>query len=266
MSEKVIAKLAKIRNHAESAKAIGSEAEALHFANMLNELLMKHNLEMSDIEWEEEIKEEPVEKHRMDTEYDDKWKRHYKEYPDVEVKNKRCEWTERLARIVSRAHSCDFLIQQGTSKITFVGRKSNAAIVEYMFISMLRSIKKISQQEYNKKRNRIQKEIEQGLKYDYSELSAYRESWRRGFLRQLDAMLEEEKQKREADASNGAALMRINKDEIATRSFMDNLNCKSASGLSIGRGHNRAGFEDGKSKAKEIGIKKGVTTSARATK
>ena len=51
---------------AEGAKAIGSEAEAQAFAEMLQKLLMDHKLEMTDLEFEEMEKEQPVERHMID--------------------------------------------------------------------------------------------------------------------------------------------------------------------------------------------------------
>ena len=51
--EKLIDKLKKIKAHADSAEKIGNEEEAYAFAAMLQKLLAKHNLDMSQIEWEE---------------------------------------------------------------------------------------------------------------------------------------------------------------------------------------------------------------------
>jgi 1,6-anhydro-N-acetylmuramate kinase len=47
--EKILEKLGKIKAHMESAQEIGNEAEAQAFASMLQNLLTKHKLEMTDI-------------------------------------------------------------------------------------------------------------------------------------------------------------------------------------------------------------------------
>lgn len=50
VNENVMRKLAKIKALKESAESIGSEGEAMAAAAMLNELLMRHKLEMTDIQ------------------------------------------------------------------------------------------------------------------------------------------------------------------------------------------------------------------------
>jgi hypothetical protein len=49
--EKILDKLGKIKAHMESAQEIGNEAEAQAFAAMLQSLLLKHKLEMTDIQY-----------------------------------------------------------------------------------------------------------------------------------------------------------------------------------------------------------------------
>ena len=49
-SENLIEKIQKLMAKAESAKNMGSTAEAEVFAAKVNEMLMKHNLSMMDVE------------------------------------------------------------------------------------------------------------------------------------------------------------------------------------------------------------------------
>src|SRR6185369_253362 len=168
--EKILDKLGKIKAHMESAQEIGNEAEAQAFAAMLQNLLMKHKLEMTDIQYSQHVKEEPVGEYGIGSddgyqsyEYRDK-KRYYKAYPDVEVVGRRIEWTENLAGVIARAHSCQSMICPGRSAIWFVGQKSNVKIVEYLYITMLRAADKICHKEYMKFRRQLRQEaMKEGL-------------------------------------------------------------------------------------------------------
>ena len=63
---KILEKLGKIKNHMESAKEIGNEAEAQAFAAMLQTLLLKHKLSLTDVEYASEMKDEPIVEKRPD--------------------------------------------------------------------------------------------------------------------------------------------------------------------------------------------------------
>lgn len=254
----VMRKLGKIKAHMESAKAIGSEAEAQNFARILNELLMKHNMEMTEIEWDAGVKDEPVDKYPVGggVGYDEKWKAHYKEYPDVEVKRRRIAWSEDLARTIAGTYGCSFLVSQGSSRITFVGRKSNVAIVEYMYITMYRIIESLSWKEYKTARNKHKgSQMKLGLEsseVDYRELEGYRASWIRGFVGRIRTLLHDERQKTQDAPSGSTALLRIDRDRQAVGQFLENI--KSGKGLSGSMSWNRQGFEAGRNKASEVGI------------
>lgn len=56
----ILATLAKLIAHEKSARLIGSIAEAETFAAKIQELMFRHKLEMTDVEYAEEEKNEPV--------------------------------------------------------------------------------------------------------------------------------------------------------------------------------------------------------------
>ena len=260
VNENVMRKLAKIKALADNA---GTEGEAMAAANMLNELLMKHKLGMSDIQWEEEVKTEPVERHPVGggAKYAN-GKYTYADYPDVEIKSKRLKWSEDLARMISRAYGCSWLLTVGSSRITFVGRKSNVMIVEYMYITMYRVIEKLSWKEYKTTRNKVKWDRIKGLSkegqktayIDYSGLTGYRQAWIDGFVGRVKELLDEMHAK-EASASTSTALIRINSDADATNQYMKNAEgfCK-VGGLSTQRSYNEAGRAAGRAKASEVGL------------
>lgn len=266
VNENVMRKLAKIKALKESAESIGSEGEAMAAAAMLNELLVRHKLEMTDIQWEQEIKEEPVEAYPVGGgvkygSHENDWKNTYKDYPDVEVKKKRIQWSEDLARMISRAYGCQWLLNIGSSRITFVGRKSNVAVVEYMYITMYRTIEALSWKEYKTARNKTKweqikgfpKTMQSKVKVDYRDLEGYRSAWIDGFVNRVQEMLNDMREKEQADASAGTALMRIDKDKQAASLYMNRY--KGGAPMLNGRSSwNEAGQAAGRAKANEVGI------------
>jgi hypothetical protein len=276
VSEKVIAKLAKIRAHQESAAAIGSEEEAKHFARMLQELLMRHKLEMSDIEYDQEVKDEPIEEYPVGgkgTYRDGKYV--MEDYPEVEIRRRRQDWSERLGRIVAEAHGCKMLVSTGSSRLWFVGRKSNVAVAEYMYITMYRTIESLSWKEYKTARNKTKWEYIKNFPkaeqasaskdVDYSDLEGYRSSWIEGFISGLNMMFMAEEVKRTADAAQSTALVRINKDKQAVNEYLQKFTGKVNRLGGSGRGFNSRGYTAGKNKANEVGITaKGMGASGKS--
>src|SRR5580765_1386059 len=222
--EKILEKLGKIKAHMESAQEIGSEAEAQAFATMLQNMLLKHKLEMTDIQYSSHLKEEPVEETwvgKNGYEYKGR-QRFYKDYPDVEVTHRRSEWTENLMSVICDAHSCSFMVLRSSSQLCIVGRKSDAAVVEFLFITMLRVAEKMCHQEYMKFRRQCRKQggDDKYLVADLlSQTHGFKSSWLSGFTTRLHQRFEEEKRKMEQNNS-GTALARINKETLAVREYL----------------------------------------------
>jgi hypothetical protein len=257
--EKILEKLGKIKAHMESAQEIGSEAEAQAFATMLQNMLLRHKLEMTDIQYSSHLKDEPVEESTVgDSEYFYKGRqRFYTKYPDVEVTSRRSEWAENLMRVICDAHSCSFMVYKASSQLCIVGRKSDAAIVEYLFIMMHRVAEKMCHQEYMKFRRQCRKQggDDKYLVADLlSQTHGFKSSWLSGFTTRLAQRFEEEKKKME-QSNSGTALARINREALAVREYLKNRGGKSAKILG-GRGDfNTLGYQAGKSAADRMNLK-----------
>lgn len=223
VNENVMRKLGKIKAHMESAKQIGSEAEAQAFATMLNQMLLKHNMDMSEIQWEAEIKDEPVDMYPIGgniTWVDGKCV--LADYPDIEIKSKRTKWAEELAETIASAHACRVLVAtHGSSRLWFAGRKSNVAIAEYMFIVMYRTIESLSWKEYKTFRNKVKWAQRSAAFIDMSETYGYRDSWIDGFITRLNHLFYLERQKMETPGDGSTALMRIDKDKQAVAKYTE---------------------------------------------
>jgi hypothetical protein len=256
---KILDKLGKIKAHQESAAAMGSEAEAQHFARMLNDLLIKHKLEMTDIQYEAEVKDEPVDRYPVggQTEYVD-GKRRFKEYPDVEIKSRRVEWAENLAAVIAQANSVGLLVIPGSSRLIFVGKKSNCAVAEYLFITMLRAAESISKKEYKRFRSKQRR-----TGGDLRDTHNYRESWLEGFVNRLSNVFYEQKQKQEESQESSTALIRMDKDMMAVDKWKKENIKKTAKSLGGGRGFNEKGYQDGKNFADTVDLnRRGMGTSS----
>ena len=236
--ERLLDKLAKIKAHAESAEKIGNEEEAHAFATMLQKMLHQNKLEMTDIKFAELDTDEPVKRHRID----------YASYPDIELKNARSQWMEQLASIIARAHFCRILVHPGSSRITLVGRKSDAAVAEYMFVTLIRATKRLATTAHGK----FYREV---LKRDghAGAASGYKASYTKAFINRLAQRYQEE-QNRTTEASS-MALVRIRKSDKAVSDFMDELNCSSAAALSRNLRFNNDGARAGRAAADNIELR-----------
>jgi hypothetical protein len=250
--DKLLDKLGKIKRMAEGAAAIGNEAEAQAFAAMLQKLLLDHKLQMTDIEYANEMKEEPIIEHRPDMTFSGR-RRVYKDFPDVEIVNQRREWVEMLASIVANAYSCKILVTPGTSIITFVGHKSNVAICEFLFLTMLRSADKMSTNAAKK----FRAEQRRNNGGPGNTQKGFRESWLHGFCSRISQRLQEA---RAADYTGSMALVRVNKEALAVNDYMSKFKKIAAPGKGLGH-FNVNGYEAGKRAANDINIKGNAVNS-----
>jgi hypothetical protein len=247
-TEKILDKLGKIKRHMDSAKEIGNEAEAQAFAGMLQNLLLRHKLEMTDINYQKEMQSEPIVEQRPETIYDMKRGRVYKDFPDVEVVGQRREWAERLADIVSNAYSCRFLVVQGSSIIYFVGHKSNVAMVEYLYLTMLRAADKMSSNAAKKQRAAWrQQNGGAGMTP-----RGFRESWLRGFCERIGQRMKEEREKFN-NPTQSTALVRVDKEALAVLDYMNKFR-KMASRVRGPQHFNDAGYSAGKNAANGLNL------------
>jgi hypothetical protein len=218
-TKKVLERIGKLKAHMDSAKDLNNEAEAQAFASMIQQLLMKHKLEMTDIQYTAHVKDEPVEEHLVGGDWDYvNRKRVMKDFPDVEIFKRRVKWMEDLGSVIADAHNCSMLISQMSSQIWFVGMKSNIAVAEYIYITMLRTIDKLSHKEYMKFRRECRARDGGGGKF-LRETWGFKQAWIDGFITRLAQRFRDAKAKMEQDNS-GTALVRINKEALAVRDYL----------------------------------------------
>ena len=212
-------KLAKIHRHMVSAKEIGSEAEAQAFAGMLQRLLAKYRLSMTDVEYVHFQEAEPIKQ----------WPIDYTKYPDdVKVKGTRVKWSEDLAYFVAQAYNCRIFVHSGSNRITLVGRKTDAEIAEWMYVKLVRTAEKIADREY------VKFFYECRDKGEVYRARGFRKAFLSAFVSRIARRFDEERAKLQQEHTS-TALVRVSLAQVDE--FIKKTDTKSASALSRTRWH-----------------------------
>ena len=124
MSDRIKDKIAKLLKKAESAKEINSLEEAELFAEKANQLLMEHNLSLSDIEMED--KSQAIDGFTLDTE-------------SIKTEG---DWVIRLYTVISKYNLCKVIVYKNSTKIVIFGSKDNVDMVMYICSHLRELIKK----------------------------------------------------------------------------------------------------------------------------
>lgn len=200
--EKIVDKVQKLKRHAESAEAIGNELEAQAFAEAFQRLMTEHKINMTDIEFAAQEVEDPVGTYPID----------YERYPDIKVRKTRIEWIEKLGVAVAEAHFCRLTMIRGTTRFSLIGRKQDAAVAEYMIITLQRAAESLASKAH-------MQYIWEVYKKDRNTKRArgFKESYLRSFVIRLIQRYHEERNRH----TGQHALVRINKSVQAVKDFMD---------------------------------------------
>lgn len=192
--DKVLSKLVKLRALMEGARAIGNQAEAAAAAGKIAELLDRHELEMTDVEYAAAQQEDPMGSTWMDP-----------EGFGVRYSTRRVAWQQRLVAIVARAHHCKMLVHTGSNTYTLVGRLSHREAAQYVAGNLLAFAQEWSLKDYDRLWFKLKRETG-----DTSLASGYKASWHAGFRTAIaDRYKEEAEAMRREAASSGLALVRL---------------------------------------------------------
>lgn len=238
-------KLLKIRNHMESAEKIGNIAEAEAFAAMMQKLMDKHMISLTDLEYQESKTEEIIERDLDQKKY------------GIPRKNVRVEWQETLASIIAKAHNCAILVRSRSNLITFVGTKSDVDVAEYMFVTMSRLAETFAQKAYVKFFYECRDDG------DVTMARGYKASFLRGFLVRLQQRLRETREETIREAANSStAMVRISQALARVNTYLNDPKFKSIPAAQGRRTGNRDGYHDGIAAANRVNLGgKAVQTS-----
>lgn len=128
--ERVLDKLAKIMRLAASERELGNEAAADNFAQIVQKLMLQHEIEISEIKLEE-----------SESLSDDMGKTYFSyHYHGMPFKRVRA-WQHTLATAVATAHFCELLVPSTAKEpwVVFAGKPANRMVCVYMFEVLART-------------------------------------------------------------------------------------------------------------------------------
>jgi hypothetical protein len=205
--EALLLRIRKLRDHADSAAAIGNEHEAAAFAAKVSELLAQHRLTATDIDFSR-YEQEDVQAEQVDTR-------------DMGVggARKSTPWVSQLASTLASHHGCRMYYTSGTSRITIVGKESDRAVATYLLSRLVADLDRLSR----KSLKQYKAEYEYAPRY-------WRRSWLEGAVDGIRRQLRDARVKREQQyAGNTTALVRLaTGTEAADAWINDNVRLRSA--------------------------------------
>jgi hypothetical protein len=255
--ERVLRKLVKMQESRDGEAKLGNLEAAEAFAAAINRMLVENELHPSDIDYARAADDDPVIELLVDL----------SKYA-IDKKKQRCAWQEALARIVSKAHLCTWLLRKGSNQIWFVGTRSHATVAEYVYGTLVPIANAMS--------------IKEKYKYGHEcfardghwrGVNGFREAWLDAFVKRIAERFDEARAAAVAEAvvdlpagSESQALMRLDGALIKVNRYIeDKFKSRrgSASPLSSGRSTNDEGSRRGRAAADSMTIgRKGVTGGA----
>lgn len=215
-------KIKKLLNHAESAREIDSEAEALAFQQKAEELMAQHKISSAEVAGVELDEQDPIIRRRLDpSDYDDR---------DIRRTRERRGWEQILGSAVADAHYCQQIITTGSNVRWFVGRETDTEIAEYVFFRLVKFAQAEATREYGRQRRAAKKA---GEPFNGN---GFKTSFRMAFAHTVAnryAKMEREREERLEDEGKSTALVHLRDEKEKVREWMDkNLDLRSGKGTS----------------------------------
>lgn len=231
--ERLLARLVKLQAKAESAQELGNVREAEAFAAKVSELLIRHKLSMTDLEFAQEYESEGVESTVVPPAA---W--------GGRPAARRVRWVEDLAQVIAEAHGCRSLVYPGSNLVGFAGRYTDRVVVVYLFRKLARDLTAMCETAHSEAKARR----------EWSPRT-WRRSWRTGAVDGLYSRLAE--LRREAEAESGSnALVRLSGE--AVDSWLKDNSVGTAEDLKDPLILNNDAYRDGRRAAGEVSLSPGV--------
>ena len=232
----IVNKIRKLHAQAEGAKEIGSMAEAEAFAKKVKELMDRHKIDMSQIEFND-YDEEDVENMVV----------FWSEYGHKDLKRKEM-WTSQLAVTVAMYCNCRVLTRIGSNMVSVWGRKTDLDVVSYTLQTLTPICLKLCKRAYHE----IYWEVRPLEPYERKAiLKGFRASWKIGFIQGVQRGLEEA-EKKIAETADSTALIRVS-------GMMEKVDDYLATNMKLKKSkrsryqHNSRGFNEGFDTGKAVG-------------
>lgn len=244
----VVEKVRKIKAMAEGKGT--TEAEAQAFAAKMQEMMLRYQLSMSDVEYEKVREEEGVEirfyPHSANTNVP-KW---------AQQKDMK-EWARMLAGIIAKANQCKVLFysDKGSTKcvfLSFLGRETNATVCFETMMYLFPAACHIAARAYDREYNRCYFATP---RQDTSWMKGYKTSFLFGFVQRMGERFDENQKALEGE-SNSTALVRLSDAIVVAQRALSKIKLGKPKMLSSQRNdsHNTEGYRAGRKKADELNI------------
>lgn len=243
MNDRWIQAVQRLMAKETSLRGIGTE-DALHeaeaAATKIAELMLRHNIEMSQVERQQMEEEQPIEAEQ------------YQYHPrDTYRAAKRTAWEVGLSAAVARAHNCRLLV--GTGYLVFVGRRDDRNVAMQMFRILRNDLTRATDDGYRRR------------KREGYDTKGYMTSFMMTAVERIQRRYVEMR-KRVVDETNSTALV------LATDRSLDvwveqNVGTKKVSTAPRNNGFNMAGAMDGNKFGSDVSLNsKAVNSQGRAAK
>jgi len=246
----IIEKIKKLHQKGMSAEQIGSTAEAATFAKKVQELINKHKIDMSQINFND-YKDEDIDHVYL------RWS----EYGHKDTKVV-CQWTAHLANMVAGYCNCRVLRHTGSNMLSAYGRKTDLEVLDYMLKTMTPICLKLGYQAYHK----IYHEVRPLEPYERRNiLRGFKISWKMGFIKGVQDGLtraEEEAKKQYASKTleDGTyAMVRLTGMLARVDSYISTGVRTSKSSAKGRRSNHNSAYNEGYETGKSVGSRNAVS-------
>lgn len=247
MENPIIEKLRKLIAMEQSARSIGSLAEAEAFASKVQELLSKHKLEMSEVELDEQEESDPID-----------WEEVRTDEAGFKTKRGRTAWQIRIAAGSALANNVK-LVCTRTNTVRFAGRGSDREICKILFIYLLELAKEMAQTASKNYRRDKLREVQNtygGMDIGPAILNKavreYKTSWYSGFGSAVEKRFKAKYKEMMEQYAQSVAVVHINKDKQAIGEFLEG---RIQPGRRLSEGiRNQAGYEVGRASGESVNL------------
>lgn len=243
--EKILDRIKKLHAKAVSAKEIGSDHEALTFMSAVQKMLDKYDMDMSEVEYQLSLTQDPVNLDFVDPE----------SFGQKEKKT-RDAMQNLVAAAICRLFHCQFLPDTRSRRgFWIVGRREHREIANFMCVTILRLMEELSYKAY------VAYFYECRNRGDVTQARGYKEAWRQGFATKIGRRVEEVIEVKTV----GVGLVRMNTEQQKIEEFLDKI--EKAGGMSLTKAArarlvgNTEGLLDGLEAGESVSLS-GVAVSA----
>lgn len=258
--DSVLELLAKLMRHEQSAREVGSLAEAEAFASKVQQLLTAHKLDMSEIDFEQREQFEPIGRENV-----------FASDIGIKRRNKRIEWQEGLAFAIATCNGCQLLITNASNAVFFVGRTSDRQACAQVYVRFVRMAfdlaEKSAEESKGAQREKCMKRNGQwynGAVFAHW-MRAYKNSFCVGFSSAIQSRFhaqvrQMEEAKKTAEGENCSAMVHMRKDSEAISAYISDLfkgrkESKAKDRIEYDdRNFNRDGYFSGEAAGKSIAL------------